>query len=193
MRITLMESLVNEGKNSLNLKQSRIQLYDQALHISQDTTSRRGVDSLHSFKEMEPPQEFAVLSQELPLGLSLSGSAINRWGNLDRVNRDFNHLKDELDNLIGHPSSQERGLVRLCWITGEQFSSSVSIRQLNTNRFAPAQLLGTILNTFAEMTANDLKELSRLKAQTGEVEMDVENRCQPRTQNESRDSSFDFS
>ena len=142
---------------------------------------------------MEPPQEFAVLSQELPLGLSLSGSAINRWGNLDRVNRDFNHLKDELDDLLGHPSSQERGLVRLCWITGEEFSSSVSIRQLNTNRFAPAQLLGTILNTFAEMTANDLKELSRLKAQTGEVEMDVENRCQPRTQNESRDSSFDFS
>ena len=67
----------------------------------------------------------------------------------------------------------------LQWIAGERMSSSVSMHQLATNRFAPARLFGKILNTFADLAADDLKDLSVLEALTGEDALDAENKRQP--------------
>lgn len=82
--------------------------------------------------------------------------------------------------LYGPSRSGKSTFLRILrWIAGERMSSSASMHQLATNRFAPARLFGKILNTFADLAADDLKDLSVLKALTGEDALDAENKCQP--------------
>ena len=52
-------------------------------------------------------------------------------------------------------------------IAGTGLSSSVSLHSLTTERFAPAQLFGKILNTFADLSGDDLQDVAMLKNLTG--------------------------
>ncbi len=82
--------------------------------------------------------------------------------------------------LYGPSRSGKSTFLRILqWIAGDNLSSSVSMHQLSNNRFAVARLFGKILNTFADLSADDLKDLSILKSLTGEDTLEVENKCQP--------------
>lgn len=71
--------------------------------------------------------------------------------------------------LIGPSRTGKSTFLRLLQkIAGPERCSSVSLHSLSSERFAPARLFGKVLNTFADLSAEELSDLSILKALTGE-------------------------
>ncbi|MCP9771657.1 DUF3854 domain-containing protein [Synechococcus sp. Tobar12-5m-g] len=80
--------------------------------------------------------------------------------------------------LIGPSRTGKSTFLRLLQqIAGPERCSSVSLHSLSTERFAPARLFGKVLNTFADLSADELSDLSILKALTGGDTIHAEYKC----------------
>ena len=79
--------------------------------------------------------------------------------------------------LTGPTRSGKSTLIRiLCSLVGPALRSNVSLHDLSSGKdlFASSSLFGKVLNTFADLSANDLQDLSLIKVLTGGDEFEAQ-------------------